>query len=155
MLGGNGADSLSGGDKSDVLTGGGGSDILTAGAGKDTLTGGLGADRLAGGGDRDTFVFAAGHSTPAAADTITDFQAPGAAAGDRIDLSAIDARADLAGDQAFVFGGTGAGHLRVVEEGGRSIVLGNVDASAASELRIVLDDGGTAAAAYAAADFVL
>ena len=48
----------------DTIVGGHGDDQIVGGTGDDTLTGGRG-----GGGDRDTFIFAAGHGN----DTITDF----------------------------------------------------------------------------------
>ncbi|MGZ8287067.1 MAG: calcium-binding protein, partial [Allosphingosinicella sp.] len=62
-------------------------DRLTGNAGANWLTGGGGADVLAGGAGADRFVYLAlSDSTQAAPDLIADF-----AAGDRIDLSAIDA----------------------------------------------------------------
>ena len=154
--GGEGRDVLLGGNGRDTLLGGGGVDTLTGGAGDDRLTGGVGADLLTGGDGRDTFVFvAADQSAPGASDAILDFQAPGAAAGDRIDLSAIDARTDLAGNQAFVLGGTTAGHLRIADLNGQTIVTGNTDADALAEFRLVIADGDRAASAYTAADFTL
>ncbi|MGZ9063524.1 MAG: M10 family metallopeptidase C-terminal domain-containing protein, partial [Allosphingosinicella sp.] len=62
-------------------------DRLTGNAGANWLTGGGGGDVLAGGAGADRFVYLAlSDSTQAAPDLIADF-----AAGDRIDLSAIDA----------------------------------------------------------------
>jgi arylsulfatase A-like enzyme len=156
LLGGMGADSLTGGAKADVLTGGDGVDALAGDAGNDRLTGGLGIDLLTGGDGRDTFVFAtAAQSGPGASDTILDFQAPGPAAGDLIDLSAIDARTDLGGDSAFTLGGSAAGHLRIADVNGQTVVTGNTDADAAAEFRLVIADGDRPASAYTAADFVL
>lgn len=156
VLGGNGNDTMAAGNGDDSLVGGAGTDSLAGEAGKDRLIGGAGADRLTGGADADTFVFvAAGDSTPAAADTITDFVGPGAASGDKIDLGAIDANAGITGNQAFIWGGTAAGHLRATEEGTKTVLLGNTDADAAMEIRIVLDDGSTRSTAYTAADFIL
>lgn len=156
LVGGNGNDTVAAGGGDDSLVGGSGADVLAGEAGKDRIKGDGGADRLTGGADNDVFVFAAaGDSTPTAADTITDFAGAGAAAGDRIDLAAIDANGVAAGNQAFLWGGTGNGHLRAVEEGNRTVLLGNTDADAAAEVRIVLDDGAVRASAYTAADFIL
>jgi Ca2+-binding RTX toxin-like protein len=88
------------------------------GAGYDTQTGGLGADK---------FVF---HSTgDAHLDKITDLKRW---EGDKIDLSAIDARADAWWDQAFNFVGgnefTGTGQIRVFHAGGNTYIEGNTDA---------------------------
>ncbi len=92
------ANTLNGGAGDDTLVGGGGNDILIGGAGRDILTGGLGADN---------FVFQTLTDSPNSTlrDVITDFSA---AAGDRIDLAAIDANTRLAGDQAFSFIGASA-----------------------------------------------
>jgi Ca2+-binding RTX toxin-like protein len=74
-----------------------GDDTLDGGAGDDTLIGGGGADVLTGGKGADHFVFLSiGDSTPAAPDLITDLENK-----DVIDLSAIDADVNTAGDQAF------------------------------------------------------
>ena len=86
----------------DTLIGGSGNDTLLGGAGNDTLVGGAGKDTLTGGGGLDHFVFTAiGDSKLAAPDLITDW-----GAGDRIDLSAIDADTKTSGDQAFHLGAT-------------------------------------------------
>jgi len=86
---------------------GSGNDTLTGGAGNDLLYGNAGADTLAGGAGNDTFVYVdAADSAGAAVDHILDFDA-----GDRIDLSQIDADTTQAGDQAFAFIGAAAfGH---------------------------------------------
>ena len=149
-------DTVSAGEGDDSLVGGAGGDVLAGEGGKDRFVGNAGADRLTGGAAADTFVFTAtGDSNPAAADTLADFAGAGAAAGDKIELSAIDANAAVTGNQAFVWGGTTAGHLRVIEEGTKTVFLGNADADAAAEVRIVLDDGTVRASAYTAADFIL
>ncbi|HWU14644.1 MAG TPA: M10 family metallopeptidase C-terminal domain-containing protein, partial [Caulobacter sp.] len=82
-----------------------------------------GADLLAGGLGADTFVFtAASDSAPGGRDVILDF-----AAGDRIDLSAIDANTGLAGDQGFTLNNqTGhAGDMAMFydAQGDRTVVL--------------------------------
>jgi Ca2+-binding RTX toxin-like protein len=96
-LTGNGSVNLiTGGAGADSLYGMAGVDTLRGGDGADRLTGGAGNDKLTGGAGNDTFVFTASDLAPKALDTITDF-----AAGDVIDLTAIDANSTLAGDQAF------------------------------------------------------
>ena len=100
-----GDNAASGAGGNDTLQAAGGADTLDGGAGDDRIIGGAGADRLTGGADADTFVYALlSHSGGAAIDLITDF-----GAGDRIDLSAIDADTVGFGNQAFHLGG-GGGH---------------------------------------------
>ena len=80
-------------------------DRLTGNGAANRITGGTGADELAGGSGNDTFAYAAlSDSTVAAPDLITD-----RSAGDKIDLSAIDADTVTAGNQAFHVGAS-AGH---------------------------------------------
>lgn len=163
LLGGLGNDTLTAGIGNDTLDGGKGTDILLGEAGNDTLLGGDGADKLTGGAGQDVltggtgadrFIFFGGDTsaTRATADRITDFRH---AEADRIDLKAIDARADLAGDQLFKFIAaadfTAAGQLRVITDGGNTYVEGNVNADLAADFVIRLD--GTAP--LIAADFVL
>jgi Ca2+-binding RTX toxin-like protein len=92
ILGGTGADSLYGEIGNDVLDGGENDDFLWGGQGDDTLTGGAGAD---------TFYYSS-FSDFNTVDTITDFQQ----GVDKINLGALDARPDLAGNQAFTFDST-------------------------------------------------
>jgi Ca2+-binding RTX toxin-like protein len=104
-----GDDKLMGDLGNDILHGESGADQLFGGDGADTLNGGSGADVQFGGAGLDRFVYgAAFDSTTAARDTIADFQrwlvsGQFAVAGDLIDLSAYDANANLAGNQAFTF----------------------------------------------------
>ena len=105
LNGGMGNDTLDGGAGNDTLTGGSGDDNLMGGDGNDTLIGGQGADRLTGGAGVDTFKFTAlsdvysvSQDSVYAEDYISDF-----AAGEKIDLSGIDADTDIAGNQAFTF----------------------------------------------------
>jgi VCBS repeat-containing protein len=96
--GGAGSDLLNGGDGDDILQGGGDGDTLAGGAGDDLLHGGLGGDVLDGGAGADHYVFdALNDSWRGAPDLIDHLEAQ-----DVIDVSAIDADASLAGDQAFV-----------------------------------------------------
>jgi Ca2+-binding RTX toxin-like protein len=114
LNGGSSADSLDGGAGSDTINGGGGKDTMDGGAGNDTLIGGAGKDSMTGGADADTFTFLAIGDSPATAtgrDVITDFKH----AVDKFDLSAIDASATLAGDDAFVLDAKGKANTAVAE----------------------------------------
>jgi Ca2+-binding RTX toxin-like protein len=92
-----GADTITGDGGANRLNGGAGADTLSGAAGSDTLVGGAGADVLRGGLGVDHFVFAAtGDSANGAFDLIQSLENT-----DVIDLSLIDAREDLGGDQAF------------------------------------------------------
>ncbi len=96
-----------GNGNNNTITGNTVANTLSGGAGDDILDGDGGKDRLTGGSGRDTFDYnAASDSRPGTAnrDVITDFHGNGLAAGDRIDLSTIDANTLLAGNQAFAPG---------------------------------------------------
>ncbi|TPE53516.1 sulfatase-like hydrolase/transferase [Amaricoccus solimangrovi] len=157
LAGGGGNDVLSGLGGADNLLGGGGNDRLRGSFANDRLTGGAGRDTLDGGSAADTFAFtAASDSTQTAPDTIAGFDGPRkSTGGDRIDLSAIDANTQVSGNQAFQYGGSGAGHLRLVDVGGNTEVLGNTDGDSTPELRIIIQDGSVTASSYGAPDFVL
>lgn len=152
------ANLLSGGSRADRLDGAGGNDTLVGGGSGDVLLGGTGSDRLDGGGaqldqthdtmtggsGRDVFIFHDVADSPSginfAADDITDF----VHGVDKIDLHLIDAKAGVAGDQAFSFKGTGAltgpGQLHVTYiEGVITIIEANVSGSTDPEMRLVLD----------------
>ncbi|HEX8585498.1 MAG TPA: Ig-like domain-containing protein [Allosphingosinicella sp.] len=147
VRGGRAADSLTGGSGKDNLYGNGGSDMLSGGIGNDVLTGGAGADDLYGGAGKDKFVFGGvGDSNVVdGIDVLHDF---GLEFGERIDLSAIDANVDEAGDQAFTFLGKDAaftevaGQLRVVGENGNWFVQGDVDGDGNADLVIQVSGGG-------------
>jgi serralysin len=98
-----------GGNGNDLLVGGRADDVLYGENGNDKLIGFFGADVLWGGAGSDTFYF----TTTDATDMIADFQS----GSDKIDLTAVDANASAAGDQAFTFIGSAnfsgvAGELR-------------------------------------------
>jgi Ca2+-binding RTX toxin-like protein len=122
-----GADTLYGGDGADHLEGMDGNDILRGENGADTLKGGAGVDTLTGGAGDDSFVWAADSDTGvtvATMDLIKDFNF---AAGDRINLSAIDADVYTAGNQAFTFIGTNSfsgnpGEINYYYDGGETII---------------------------------
>jgi Ca2+-binding RTX toxin-like protein len=93
-----GASSLLGNQLNNKLTGNLSANMLAGDMGKDTLSGG-------GGNDRFIFKFASESSTGATtADTITDF----ARGKDKIDLSAVDAFASSAANDAFIWKDNGA-----------------------------------------------
>ncbi len=88
-IGGSGADTIIGNEAANTIRGGAGNDVIDGNAGADSLYGGTGAD---------TFLFdQLSDSSPTAIDRIFDFTS----GSDRIDLSRIDARTNVAGDQAF------------------------------------------------------
>lgn len=149
------------GGAENTLDGGAGYDTITGGSGVDRIIGGAGADRLRGGGGDDAFVFLwMTGAVLATRDTIFDFGVGTAARGDDvIDLSAIDADATIAGNQAFAFGGTtrkGVGYVWVEESttSSGSLVMGNT--GGAQPLVIAVEDGASRDAAdWRASDFVL
>ena len=151
------------GSGSDTLVGSSVANELHGGGGADHLTGGGGADRLVGGTGNDVFHFrsvaesiGASRDTIAAGDGAVAFQNAGPGAGDRIDLSAIDANTGVAGDQAFIWGGGhGRGYLWAVNSGNVTLIRGNVDNDAAFEIEIAIQDAGVAASQYVAGDFIL
>jgi Ca2+-binding RTX toxin-like protein len=129
-----GRNTLRGGDGNDELYGYGGDDDLAGGAGDDVIAGGSGKDTLAGGAGDDTFLFrAVGHAgLGAGRDVIVDF-----AAGDLIDLTAIDADRGQSGDQAFTFTGAGsfkgvAGQLNYRD----GLVAGDLDGDGKADFHI-------------------
>ncbi|MBX3480889.1 MAG: M10 family metallopeptidase C-terminal domain-containing protein [Caulobacter sp.] len=94
---------ITGNSGANILDGAAGDDTLIGGDGNDVLIGGDGEDALSGGAGADHFVFTNADvhlSGRAQTDSIFDLDF---AAGDRIDLSAIDANIHMAGDQAFTF----------------------------------------------------
>lgn len=154
-----GADRIEGGTGDDDIRGGGGRDSLAGEGGRDILSGGYGRDTLSGGEDADRFVFAlVVESEPTAArrDVILDFQE--SVAGERIDLSGIDADHKAAGNDAFTFLGTAAftqanaaGGLRYVQQNGNTLIQGSIDADTAPEFEIEL----TGSHRLTADDFIL
>ena len=150
-----------GGTGNDVISGNSASNRLQGGGGDDLLNGLAGTDRAEGGAGADIFVFsAAGHSmgyllrsdgakfTP---DVLVDFTS----GVDRIDLSAIDAIAGTAADDAFAFIGTAAfsnqaGQLRYEAADGLVHIFGDLDGDGVADLHIMAS--GTQ---VLTADFVL
>lgn len=147
-----GDDDVLGQAGNDMLYGESGRDLVDGGAGNDRLSGGPGADRLLGGSGNDRFVFtSAADSAPSTVrrDIIADF-----AAGDRIDLSALDATPAV-GDQAFRFvGGSPArngGDLGIEAVRDGFLVRGNTDSDQQAEFELMVQG----ARQPVAADFIL
>lgn len=135
----------------DTLDGGSGEDTLYGCGGDDWLIGGLGADRLIGGAQNDRFVYrGVAESRGGDVDTIVDFTA-----GDRIDVSAIDADAVRPNDQAFHFGTTSAhvGDITARYDAASDVTIVRffVDGDAKADMTIRL----TGEHLLTAADFVL
>jgi len=136
-------DRLSGLAGNDTLDGALGNDVLNGGVGNDVLIGGAGKDKLTGGKGADTFKFASSNeSTFWSMDTITDFKH---AQGDKIDLSAIDSNANVAGDQGFTlvsaFSADATGQLYF--DAKTDILFGSTDADSAPEFAITLNGVNT------------
>ena len=143
LKGGGGNDVLFGGTGADVLNGGRGNDTLNGEKGNDTLIGGPGKDKLIGGKGADTFVFKAVSDSPAKKngwDIITDFSRK---QGDRIDLSAIDAKAGTKKNDAFTFIGKDSfsgqkGELRFDSSKKKTFVYGDVNGDKVADFQIEL-----------------
>ncbi len=176
----NGDDWLYGGAGNDELYGntgygvggGEGSDVLFGGAGRDLLNGNYRADNLYGGAGRDTFLFTdpadskygdidhirggAPRQGPEDGAVKAAFEAPGAGAGDIIDLKAIDADDSRNGNQPFIFHSQGQGGLWLKDIGTVTVVLGNIDHDDTAEFVLYIHDGKDVMAEdYTAADFML
>lgn len=123
---------------------GAGNDTFKGWNGDDLIDGGLGKDKMTGGKGEDTFIFTTVQDTGRTkntADTITDFNGR---QGDIIDLSAIDAKLAVNGDQAFRFIGTRdfndkAGELRYEIVKNDTYVYGDVDGNGKADFVIHLD----------------
>jgi Ca2+-binding RTX toxin-like protein len=170
LLGHAGDDVVLGGKGADELFGGSGEDEVRGQDGADTLWGETGADLLIGGRGADVFVFSSHlDSQPGApnrdgiqaGDGAAAFQGAGAATGDRIDLSAVDADLTLFDQQTLLWGGTGPTALRfkgfvwIEDVGPDSFVRANLDNDAAPEMEIRIVDGVVDASAYSSADFLV
>lgn len=133
------ANTLTGFAGNDVIKGGLGTDILRGGIGADQLTGGTGVDQLYGEAGNDQFIFTAltdSGSATGLRDTLRDF-----ATGDKIAISAIDANAVLALDQAFVLdtnGNFAIGEIGFLRSGADLIVRLNTDADTAAEMEFLV-----------------
>jgi hypothetical protein len=133
-----GADYILGNELANLIYGQAGADNLNGEAGNDTVVGGLGADFMAGGLGNDTFAYnACAESKRGAADRIVDWFK-----GDKIDLSAIDAKAGTVGNDAFSFIGgkalTKAGQVTYGYDAAQNLtyVTARVDGNPANDLHI-------------------
>lgn len=125
----------------DQITGGRYDDNLSGFNGNDTLTGGGGADWLSGGKGADRFVFrTVSESKGYNNDYITDFSR---SQGDKIDLSKIDAKTAVSGNQSFTFIATAEfssskGELRYDEYGGDAYIEADVNGDAVADFELTL-----------------
>ncbi|MFP9138251.1 peroxidase family protein [Devosia sp. XGJD_8] len=110
---------------------------VTTGSGNDTIVMSNAVNIVDGGQGEDVFVF--GSATAAHGDTIRGFEA-----GDKIDLSGIDANTGMAGNDTFTLEGgqatTAPGQIVVThetrEDGEYTVVVGNTSGDNAPEFRI-------------------
>ncbi len=122
------------------LYGGDGNDTIDGGDGNDLLDGGHGTDHLTGGRDSDVFAFnqIADSVSGSARDIIHDFSR---SEGDQIDLSAIDAKANKLGDQAFKFIGSKPFHDKAGElRFSKQKLSGDVDGDGKADFQIKVVD---------------
>lgn len=153
MSGDAGADHVYGGMGNDVISGGTGNDHLEGEEGDDTIVGGAGSDVLYGGAGHDTFSFLSAYDSGLSAttcDRICDFSD-----GDKIDLSAIDARSGNWTNDAFIFIGA-SGQLTSANANGalwfeNGFLYASNDRDLAPEFEIEL----TGVTTFRAADIVL
>jgi Ca2+-binding RTX toxin-like protein len=162
MLGREGNDTLLGGGSSDTLDGGVGSDTLRGQAGNDIMVGGFNADVLIGGAGRDIFEFRSLQSSlPGQIDSLragdggNAFDGAGNNVGDTMDVSQIDSNVTANGNNTFILGGSGKGHLTLSTLAGNTVVSGNVDNDGAYEFQFEIRDGAVSHTAYNANDFIL
>ncbi len=98
-----------------ILTGSDGNNTLNGGNGNDILIGGAGVDQMSGGSGADTFKFTTltDSGTGTDRDIVMDFTS----AGDKINVSGIDAKTSTSKNDTFVWKGTaafsGVGELRI------------------------------------------
>ena len=154
LTGGAAEDTINGLAGADTLIGNGSDDTISAGDGNDKVTGGAGSDVLTGGAGQDTFIYTGlGDSTLSSMDRILDFSH---SQKDHVSLSAIDANASVAGDQAFTFIGAAsfsghAGQLRAYQSGGDTFISGDVNGDGVGDFLICVDPPTT----LVASDFLL
>lgn len=128
-----------------------GADRIHGSAEADVIAGGGGGDRMAGGDGADRFVFLSAADAPHGdkpRDLITDFDA---AAGDRLDLSALSGgNFSFLGGDAFTGEAAAGVEVRVVAQGDRSVVQVDLDHDAKADLSFLVHT----AAPLAVGDFV-
>lgn len=147
-----GNDLLIGSLGDDLLHGGGGRDRLIGGSGDDLLRGAGGRDRLIGGNGDDIFDFnAISHSRPRAPDFITQFDRHV----DLIDLSNIDARSGITGNNKFKWIGKQdfhekCGELHYKDLGSKVLVEGDINGDGRADFPLKVNVG-----AIGSNDFIL
>jgi Ca2+-binding RTX toxin-like protein len=155
LYGEDGNDAFYGGADNDTLFGGAGQDMLRGESGNDTLNGGLDRDSLYGGTATDRFDFdtIADAGLGSTRDVIYDFSKSQL---DKIDISDIDARTSVSGNQSFTFIGTNAfsaeGQLRAIDLGTTVILQGSNDSDRAAEFEIEVQNF---AGSFASGNFFL
>lgn len=142
LIGDSNSNDLYGGNGNDTLIGGTGNDLLFGGRGNDVLIGGAGTDYMRGGPGADTFRFDSPSDTPVFTfvprDKIFDFNAY---AGDKIDLSRIDANSNVPDNQAFRFIGQGVpgiGEVGFMRSNDGIILMGQTVLSSVRNIQIDL-----------------
>lgn len=153
LLGASGDDFIYGSGGNDTLWGGSGGDNLSGGAGNDVLYGGTGKDKFMGGIGVDVFVYLdTNESAVALADVISDFTH----GVDKIDLTFIDAKLSLTGNQVFGFGGnkttTVANSVTWFESNGNTIIQIDNTGNTVADMQLVL---AGVSLGLTATDFVL
>jgi Ca2+-binding RTX toxin-like protein len=144
---------IHGNSVANFLAAGAGDDWLYGNGGADTLWGGIGADKLSGGAGDDIFSYRAVRESQ----LVHGVDFISLVAGDRIDLSRIDADVTTPEDDAFsfigvaAFGADGTGEIRLVQGPGTSVrLMISTDADDRAEMVILLQG-----ATPSAADFIL
>jgi len=149
IYGGSGNDTVSDANGVNFLYGGDGNDSIVGGSGVDRIYGGFGADTLTGANGNDVFVY---QNTLDSGDRITDF----VHLADKIDLSAIDANSNVAGDQAFTFNAAQtaaifANQVTWIQSAGNTVISLDVTGDSSADFTITL----TGNIGLTSADFVL
>ena len=133
-------DHYDGGQGNDQVSGGNGNDELRGASGNDRLSGDQGADDLYGGLGNDTFKYSnvlESGLTSSTRDHIYDFSA-----GDKIDLSGIDARSGNWSNDAFTYVGAASNVTSANANGAlwfeNGILHGSNDRDTAAEFQIEL-----------------
>jgi Ca2+-binding RTX toxin-like protein len=142
LFGDAGNDHLFGGDGGDILRGGAGDDDLHGELFPDTLIGGRDKDALEGGTSSDTFKFEsiADSRKGATRDVILDFSQT---ENDTIDLSTIDAKKGVNGNQKFKWIGKSGfhdakGELHYKLQGDHLLVEGDINGDGRADFQIEL-----------------
>ncbi len=132
-----------------TATGNAANNVIEGNAGNNLILGRGGQDRMTGGAGADTFGFLAlsdSSNSTSSPDLIVDFDAT---AGDRIDISAIDAIAGTAANDAFTFidgaAFTAAGQIRTAVSGTVRYLYLNTDSNLSTTEMVIAVQGATPA----------